>query len=173
MRLARMTDFAIRLMMYVAQRPERLCTIAEVATAYGISETHLMKITHQLALGGWLATTRGKGGGIGLARPPGEIVLGAVVRTMEPDFFIVECFATGHGCTLHGGCALTGVMDGALRSFMQSLDAHTLADVLPATSNLRVQPVRFRGHNATRKPEETHGKRGVDERIADRGPDRD
>ena len=148
MRLARMTDYAIRLLIYVAQRPERLCTIGEVATAYGISQTHLMKITNQLALDGWLGTTRGKGGGIRLARPPSAIVLGDVVRTMEPDFFIVECFATGHSCMLHGNCKLTGVMDGALRSFMEYLDSHTLADVLPpAPDATNVRPLRFHGRN--------------------------
>jgi Rrf2 family nitric oxide-sensitive transcriptional repressor len=131
----------------VAQRPERLCTIAEVAGAYDISQTHLMKITNQLALDGWLETTRGKGGGIRLARPPSAIVIGDVVRTMEPDFFIVECFATGHSCMLHGNCKLTGVMDGALRSFMEYLDAHTLADVLPPPASANARPLRFHGRN--------------------------
>ena len=144
MRLARMTDYAIRLLMYVAQRPERLCTIAEVAAAYDISQAHLMKITNQLAQDGWLQTTRGKGGGIRLARPASQIVLGDVVRTMEPDFFVVECFATGHSCMLHGSCKLTGVMDGALRSFLAYLDEHTLADVLPVPTDLaRARPLRF------------------------------
>jgi Rrf2 family transcriptional regulator, nitric oxide-sensitive transcriptional repressor len=147
MRLTRMTDYAIRLLMYVAQRPERLCTIAEVAAAYEISQTHLMKIAHQLALGGWLASTRGKGGGIRLAKPPAEIRLGAVVRTMEPDFFIVECFSSGHSCMLHGSCDLTGVMDGALRSFMAHLDGFTLADVLPKADPTRAAPLRFHGRN--------------------------
>lgn len=151
MRLARMTDYAIRLLIYVAQRPERLCTIAEVAAAYDISETHLMKITQQLALGGWLETTRGRGGGIRLARPPAEIPIGAVVRTMEPDFFIVECFSSGHSCMLHGSCELTGIMDGALRSFMEYLDSHTLADVLPPLSGAAPGKVmRFLGRNKTR-----------------------
>jgi Rrf2 family transcriptional regulator, nitric oxide-sensitive transcriptional repressor len=150
MRLARMTDYAIRLLMYVAQRPDRLCTIGEVAAAYDISQTHLMKITHQLALGGWLETTRGKGGGIRLARPPAEIALGDVVRTMEPDFFIVECFSSGHSCMLHGSCELTGVMDGALRSFMEHLDGFTLADVLPPKADpARARPLRFHGRNKT------------------------
>ncbi|MCP2935772.1 Rrf2 family transcriptional regulator, partial [Salmonella enterica subsp. enterica serovar Typhimurium] len=63
MRLTTMTDYALRLLMHVGQHPERLCTIAEVAQAYGISEAHLMKVTHQLALAGWLDTVRGKGGG--------------------------------------------------------------------------------------------------------------
>jgi len=151
MRLTHMTDYAMRLLMYLAQRPERRCTIAEVAGSHAISEAHLMKITHQLGLAGWIATTRGKGGGIRLAREPREIVLGAVVRTMEPDFFIVECFSTGNSCQLTGNCKLTGVMDGALRSFMRHLDEHTLADILPqpagtpSTNVIRIKrPVRDR-----------------------------
>lgn len=131
MRLTHMTDYAMRLLIYLAQHPERLCTIAEVARNYKISEAHLMKITHQLGLAGWIATTRGKGGGIRLAREPKDIVLGAVVRTIEPDFFIVECFSSGNTCMLIGACKLTGVMDGALRCFMQHLDDHTLVDILP------------------------------------------
>jgi len=131
MRLTQLTDYAMRLLIYLAQRPERLCTIAEVAGSYGISETHMMKVTHRLGLAGWITTTRGNGGGIRLARDPGDIPLGAVVRSMEPDFFIVECLSTGGSCMLTGNCKLTGVMDGALRSFMQHLDSHTLADILP------------------------------------------
>ena len=149
MRLARMTDFAIRLLIYLAQRPERQCTIAEVAAAYEISEAHLMKITHQLALGGWLATTRGKGGGIRLAMDPSRIRLGAVVRTMEPDFSIVECFATGNSCMLTGNCEVTGVMEGALGSFLDYLDTYTLAQVLPRPSGAP-KPIRIQRRAAAR-----------------------
>lgn len=131
MRLTTMSDYALRLLMYAAQQPDRLCTIAEVAQAYAISEAHLMKVTHQLALGGWLVTVRGKGGGLRLARPPEEINLGAVVRGIEPDFFLVECFASGSACTLAGHCRLTGVLQGALQGFIDGLDRHTLADILP------------------------------------------
>ncbi len=131
MRLTMMSDYALRLLMYAAQQPDRLCTIAEVAQAYAISEAHLMKVTHQLAVAGWLATVRGKGGGLRLARPAGEINLGAVVRDIEPDFFLVECFASGSACTLTGRCRLTGVLQNALQGFMDGLDRHTLADIVP------------------------------------------
>lgn len=131
MRLTLMTDYALRLLMHVARRPERLCTIAEIAQAHGISEAHLMKVTHQLALQGWLETIRGKGGGMRLARAPQQINLGAVVRGMEPDFALVECFAGGNRCTLTGDCRLTGLLQGALHSFMAHLDGFTLADLMP------------------------------------------
>ncbi len=134
MRLTMMTDYALRLLMHVGARGGRLCTIAEVASAYGISEAHLMKITHQLGLAGWLETVRGKGGGMRLALAPEAINLGAVVRSVEPDFALVECLnSEGHRsqCRLDGRCRLTGIFRGALASFLAHLDAHTLADVLP------------------------------------------
>ena len=143
MRLTTMTNYALRLLMHVGQHPERLCTIAEVARAYGISEAHLMKVTHQLALAGWLDTVRGKGGGMRLAQPPADIRLGAVVRSVEPDFRLVECLTDTPrtGCTLEGRCRLTAIVDGALQAFLAHLDGHTLADLL-AQSPGSVAPLR-------------------------------
>ena len=131
MRLTTMTDYALRLLMYLAHQPGRLCTIAEVAQAYGISQAHLMKITHQLGLAGFVETVRGKGGGMRLAAPPAAINLGAVVRAVEPDFALVECFGAENRCSLTTYCRLAGVLGGALASFLAHLDRHTLADLVP------------------------------------------
>jgi len=131
MRLTAMTDYAIRLLMYVGCRPGRLCTIAEIAQAYNISEPHLMKITHRLGRQGWIETVRGKNGGMRLARAPQDINLGAVIRDTETDFQLVECFGADSTCILSGRCQLTGIIDGALRQFMRYLDDYTLADILP------------------------------------------
>lgn len=136
MRLTTMTDYALRLLMYVAQQPDRLCTISEVAQAYAISEAHLMKVTHQLGLQGWIETVRGKGGGMRLAHAPRDVNLGAVVRSIEPDFALVECFSTDNRCVLTGQCRLAGVLGGALQDFMAHLDGFSLADLLPGTDLL-------------------------------------
>ena len=148
MRLTTMSDYAMRLLMYVGQQPGRLCTIAEVARAHGISEAHLTKITHQLALAGWLETVRGKGGGMRLAVSPPHIGLGAVVRSVEPDFSIVECLSGDTTCQLASSCHLTGIINGALQSFMQYLDRYTLADLLGpvAPASDMVLPLNFYQH---------------------------
>jgi len=131
MRLTTMTDYALRLLMYVAHHPDRLCTIAEIAEAYDISQAHLMKITHQLALAGFIETVRGKGGGMRLAAPPAAIKLGAVVRAIETDFVLVECFGSGNRCALTEYCRLARLLAGALEGFIGHLDRHTLADLVP------------------------------------------
>jgi len=131
MRLTQHSDYAMRLLMYVGSHPDRLCTISEVAGAYQISEPHLMKVTHRLSQSGWLETVRGKNGGMRLAKPPQDIVLGAVLRDTENDLALVECMGENNQCSLSGACNLTGIVNGALQAFLQHLDQHTLADILP------------------------------------------
>lgn len=131
MRLTQHTDYAMRLLMYVGSHPDRLCTISEVARAYGISEPHLMKVTHRLSQHGWLQTVRGKNGGMRLAKAPEDIVLGSVLRDTESDLALVECMGEKNSCTLSGACNLTGIVHGALQAFLQHLDQYTLADILP------------------------------------------
>lgn len=153
MRLTTMTDYSMRLLMYVGQHPGRLCTISEVAGVYGISEAHLMKITHQLGLAGWLETVRGKGGGMRLAAAPADINLGAVVRSVESDFALVDCLTADNACMLTGSCRLTSIVSEALQSFMAHLDRHTLADLLPAPRDgaPRLRPMTF-GKRPARVP---------------------
>lgn len=130
MRLTTMTDYALRLLIFLGQHPDRLCTNSEVAQAYGISEAHLTKITHQLGQGGWIATVRGKGGGMRLALAPADIMLGELVRAVEPDFYLVECLGNGNACNLTGNCRLTGIFNEALAAFLEQLDRYSLADLL-------------------------------------------
>lgn len=145
MRLTVMTDYALRLLIYLGQHPDKLCTIAEVAKTYGISEAHLMKVTHQLGICGWIETVRGKGGGMRLGLTPAQIGVGAVVRDMEADFQLVECFGPASACVLTGQCVLAGALRGAMDGFLKHLDAFTLGDLLPSTASaLRLTDVPMR-----------------------------
>lgn len=130
MRLTVFTDYALRILMYVGANPGRLCTISEIAQSHGISHAHLTKVTHLLAKLGYLETQRGKGGGMHLARSPSDINLGKVVREIEPDFDLVQCFTQDDACRLSGNCQLTHVLREALSAFLQVLDRQTLRDLL-------------------------------------------
>lgn len=141
MRLTTMSDYSLRLLIYLGMNRERLCTTAEIAAAYDISEAHLTKITHQLGLGGWITTVRGKGGGMRLAREPDQIKLGELVRAVEPDFSLVECLGEANQCKLTGFCKLTGILSEALEDFLARLDRHTLVDLLPQSPDAAAAPV--------------------------------
>ncbi|ACB25618.1 Rrf2 family nitric oxide-sensitive transcriptional repressor [Methylobacterium sp. PvP062] len=129
MRLTRYTDYALRTLIYVGLHEPEQSSIAAIARAYGISENHLTKVVHQLGRLGLIRTIRGRGGGLRLAMPPGEIVVGAVVRQTEDDLALVECFGGG-ACAITAPCRLRRVLGEALAAFLAVLDRYTLADLL-------------------------------------------
>ncbi|MGE8943920.1 Rrf2 family transcriptional regulator [Leptospira interrogans] len=129
MQLTKFSDFALRVLMYVHAAGDRRVTIEEMAGSYQISRAHLMKVVNTLTRAGYLTAVRGRSGGLKLARPAGEIRLGAVIRDTEPDFALVECFATGNQCVITGCCRLPRVLNQALAAFLETLDQHTLASI--------------------------------------------
>ena len=130
MRLSSYSDYALRILIYLAVQPDKLPTIAEIAERYGISRNHLMKVAHQLGVGGYVETVRGRGGGLRLGKPAEAIRLGDVVRFTEQDLAIVECMGAGNECLLTPSCVLKGVLGEALQAFLAVLDEYTLADVI-------------------------------------------
>jgi len=131
MQLTLFTDYSLRVLIFLGAHPDRLCTISEIAKAYGISRNHLMKVVNHLSLGGYIETVRGKGGGMRLSRAPKLLNIGDVVRYIEDRFDIVECFdEKQQDCPLLPACTLRSMLADAHRNFMATLDRYTLQDVL-------------------------------------------
>jgi len=129
MQLTRFSDYALRVLMFAHAAGDRLVTIEEMADAYAISRTHLMKVVNALTRAGYLTAVRGRYGGLRLAKAASEINLGDVVRATEPDFALVECFTTGNQCVITQRCKLQGVLRTALGAFLAELDRHTLESI--------------------------------------------
>lgn len=134
MQITTYTDYALRVLVYLAMSPNKQSTIPEIASFYNISRNHLVKVVHQLGGKGFVNTTRGKGGGLSLQRPPEMISMGDVVRGMETHFNWVECFDPAQQrCRLLPSCGLKHLLARAGDAYLQVLDAATLADVLLGT----------------------------------------
>lgn len=146
MQLTQYSDYALRLLMYLGLNEHRLCSIAEIASAYGISKNHLVKVAHHLTKSGFVEAVRGRSGGLRLARPAARIKLGAVYRVTEPGFALADCFEDASACRVFGACVLRRALDEALRRFLATLDGYTLADLLgrpaPLEELLEIGPPR-------------------------------
>ena len=133
MRLSQASDFALRILMATAQS-DNPQTVDKLSTQLGLAKSHVMKIVAQLARGAYLETTRGRGGGIRLARSTEDIRLGDVVRLIEPDLGVVACLKPAPAvCSFLPRCAMKGAMAQAAEAFLDSLNTHTLSSILAGT----------------------------------------
>ncbi len=129
------TDLALRVLLVLAAHPTLEVATSQLAEDFDVSLFHLQKIAKDLTKLGWVATSRGRGGGLRLRVPPAELRLDAVVRALEPDLALVACFpgATETGgrpaCRLDGSCRLRSALDAALAAFLAVLATYTLEDL--------------------------------------------
>lgn len=138
MRLNLQSDYALRLLMHLAINDDILVTISEIAARYDISKNHLMKVAHVLGRAGIIKTVRGRTGGVSLAKPSDQIIVGNVVRLMEADLFLVECFQDDAGqCLVSPSCRLKGILNTALEAFLDILDQYTVDQLVRRNPPLR------------------------------------
>lgn len=131
MQLTSFTDYALRVLLYSAVHPETRCRTEDVATTFGISRHHVVKVVNELRHLGYIETTRGRDGGFTLARSAQQIRVGDVVRHTEGTMALVECLApVTNTCPLTRACGLKGVLEQAFDAFLAVLDRYTLADLL-------------------------------------------
>lgn len=131
MNFNRFTDYSLRVLLYVALRPDQRVSIDEIKQFYNISKDHLIKVVNNLGHLGYIHTIRGRNGGIELAMEPSEISIGDVVRKTESNFNLVECFEPeANQCAVTGVCHLKFILAEALETFMEVLDRYTLDDIV-------------------------------------------
>ncbi len=131
MKLTQYSDLGLRMLMYLALREGESTTIQEVCDRFDVSKNHMVKISHQLTKEGLIISTRGRNGGVRLARPAGQISVADALRATEDNFNLVECFNAGHNhCVISGACKLSAVLDDALAAFFDVLGKTSLADLV-------------------------------------------
>lgn len=130
MRLTLWTDYALRTLIYLGTSSGKLSTITEIAENFDVANTHLTKVVNKLSRQGYVETFRGRAGGIRLARAPGLIGVGAVVRDTEEELAVMGCLAGAKFCRIEACCVLRGALRKATHAFLQTLDEYTLADLL-------------------------------------------
>lgn len=133
MQLTQFTDIGLRVLLYLSYKErEQAATVGEIATSFGLSRNHLVKVVHFMGQQGWLLTTRGKGGGLALAHPLAWYRLGHIIRELEALTELIDC--TTYPCRLRGNCRLKGILDLALAAMFEVLDRYTLQDAVAAPS---------------------------------------
>lgn len=138
MKLTQHTNYAIRMLMYCHSK-DGLATVGEIAKFYGLSELFLAKILKSLTAQGFMESVRGRNGGIRLARNADRIFVGDVVKKIEENFDMAECFQNGEpACPLIHACGLNEALSRALAAFFEVLNEYSIADLVQKKHNIGV-----------------------------------
>ena len=155
MKLTQYSDLGLRLLIYLALRHGKTATIQEVSDRFAVSKNHMVKISHQLTKSGLIESTRGRNGGVRLARQPASITVEEAVRATEDNFDLVECFSETHNhCVITGVCKLKNVLFSARSAFFKVLQEVTLADLVKNSGalekNLLPFPIKIKVESTAR-----------------------
>ena len=135
MRLTKHTDYAFRVLIYLASMPEdRLSTVQAIAAKFDVSRSHIMKIVHKLAGAGLIHASRGQQGGIRLGQPKDAINLRSVIELMEATLVPVNC--DDPVCIIRKNCTLKAILFEAQRQFLEHVGHYTLADLAEPTVSI-------------------------------------
>lgn len=128
MHINRYTDYAYRVLMYLAVNKEQRVTRTQIANYYSISNEHLRKIIHQLSKLGFVKSYLGRNGGIVLNKPLNEINVGEIFIQFEGLNPLISCFESG--CPLRQSCNLSDLFGDAQNVFVNELKKKTMADLI-------------------------------------------
>ena len=133
MQLSLHAEYALRALLYLGTKSgsSPVVSTSEISRAYGISKHHLVRVMHTLSECGYVRLVLGRAGGVVLDKDPAHIRLGDVVRQAELTLRLAECFDhKTNTCGIAPVCSLRPVLKHALDDFIESLNRHTLADLL-------------------------------------------
>ena len=135
MRLTKHTDYAFRVLIYLASIPERqLSTVQEIAEKFDVSRSHIMKVVHKLSGAGLIHASRGQHGGIKLGQPKEDIDLRSVIELMEATLAPVNC--DDPVCIIKKTCTLKNILFEAQQQYLEHVAHYTLADLAEPTVSI-------------------------------------
>jgi Rrf2 family nitric oxide-sensitive transcriptional repressor len=137
MKMNTFSDYSLRVLIYLALKQEEKTTVNEIATHYDISQNHLVKVVHNLSKRGLVESKKGRGGGLFLGQNPDSIVIGKLLESLEEGTPLAECFGQSSNCKIGASCKLKGALIRAKKSFYETLNEYTLADIVSNEAPLK------------------------------------
>lgn len=132
MQITRQADYAVRAVLYLAQREEGTrASTAQIARDQNIPLTFLAKIVSQLSAAGILRATRGARGGVTLARPVQEMSLLEVVEAIDGPVRLNECVLDPEACPQIEECTVRAVWCEAQADLVTKLAQTRFDQLLP------------------------------------------
>lgn len=135
MQLTRFTDYAIKVLAYLATHPNQWITIRQISDDYGVSKNHLMKVVSFLSTHQYIHSQRGPGGGVKLSRKAPDINLAEIILDTEGQLDLLECMKDDQNDNSAFDHRLGEALNHGVQSMVDTLNAYSLADLIGSSTN--------------------------------------
>lgn len=132
LKVSEAASLGLHTMALLATDPQRMVSSQEIAAVLNVSQAHLSKVMHRLALAGLVRAVRGPRGGFALTRPAEEVTLLEIYEAIEGPIEVHDCL---YSTALCGGkaCIFGGLLKtvgGQVREYLASTRLDQAATVV-------------------------------------------
>lgn len=137
MRLSKMTDYAVVMMVHMGQSKGRVFSSAHIAEETGVPLPTVSKLLKELARGGMLTSIRGVNGGYRMDRTSENVSVAEVVQALEGPIALTACVdGADDNCNVESFCGMRGNWNKVNTAIRVALEGVSLAE-------MAMQPVMF------------------------------
>ncbi len=130
MLITRQADYAVRIVIYLAQHYGKTLTAGVLAEKTNVPKSFLPRIVSTLSNRRIVVTEKGKKGGVKLAKPPEEITVYEVIEAIDGTPFMNVCVDREDVCPYTSFCKMHELWKELQEHIVSKLKNTTISDVL-------------------------------------------
>ena len=135
LRIARLTDYAIVLMVHIGKNGESTLNAAEISKSTNISGPTVSKLLKKLAKSNLLDSSRGVTGGYKLSASPNQISVADIIAAIEGPLGLTVCSLKEDLCEISDQCDMKAPWIKINEVVVDTLKNYKLSDLIGTNKN--------------------------------------
>jgi len=127
--LTKTTEYAVRVLAYMAREEGRLLSAKYLHEQLNIPYKYLTRLMTDLAKSGYLTSVKGRDGGFRIIKDLKKITLASIVETVEGMDSFNACILGFHECSSENPCAMHFVWEENKKRLLDTLKTTSLNDL--------------------------------------------
>ena len=106
MKLSKTSEYALRILIFMAKNPEELYTVKYLIEKLNVSDKYLRRLMTDLSKSGFIRSTQGRDGGYTFAKDIHDIFLYDIIDSVEGMEQLNDCVLGFNECSCTNPCAM-------------------------------------------------------------------
>jgi len=127
--ITKTSEYALRILTYMALNSEKLLSAQNLYEELQIPKRYLMRLLTDLSKSGFIRATRGRSGGYVFARPLNTIYFSEIIDSVEGLLSFEACALGNTSCPVNNPCVMHHIWEKPKKIFMETIKNTSLADL--------------------------------------------